>query len=102
MSHLIHVRLRKGLQRGVAGKKCRGHQIHPCIGTLGRQPHGKQQLIVLAVVQRALCIGVQGLQRRDDGGDLLFAFHLCITSRLLYQTGGKNANRGCKPEKNVV
>ena len=102
LSHLIHVRLRKGLQRGVAGKKCRGHQIHPCVGTLGRQPHGKQQLIVLAIVQRALCVGIQGLQRRDDGGDLLFGFHLCITSYPLYQTGGKNANRGCKSEKNVV
>lgn len=74
-AHLVHIGGGEGLQRRVAGEQRRCYQIHPGVGTLGRQPHGKQQLVVFAVVQRAGRVGVQLLQRRDDGGDLLCRFH---------------------------
>ena len=50
LPHLVHIGGGKGLQRGVTGKQRWRHQIHPRVGALGRQPHGEQQLVVLAVV----------------------------------------------------
>ena len=74
-AYLVHIGISERLQRGIALEQRRRYQIYPGIGTLGCQPHGKQQLIVLAVIQRTGCIGVQLLQCRDDSGDLLCGFH---------------------------
>ena len=74
-AHLVHIGGGEGLQRGVACKQSRCHQIHPGVRTLRRQTYGKQQLVVLAVIQGAGRVGVQLLQCRDDGGDLLCRFH---------------------------
>ena len=61
-----------GLQGGVGGKQRRSDEIHPCVRTLCRKPHGDHQLIILAVVQGALGVGVLGFENVNDSGNLFF------------------------------
>ena len=73
--HLLRAGGGKGLQGRKPGKQRRGHLVHPGVGALGRQAHGKQQLIVLSIVQGTRRVGIQLLQPPDDGGHLLGRFH---------------------------
>jgi hypothetical protein len=58
-AYLVHVGAGEVLQGGVTGEEGGGDEVHPCIGALSRQPDGEQQLVVLAVVQRAGGVGVE-------------------------------------------
>ena len=93
-AHLVHIGGGEGLQRGVAGEQGGRDQIHAGIGTLGGQTDGEQKLVILLIVQRAQRVRVQLLQRRDDGGDLLFRLH--VTSPRAY------CIRCCRKRQSVV
>ena len=67
--------IRHGFQRGVGGKEGRGHQIHTGVGTLGGEPHGDHQLVVLRVVQGAGRVVVALLEDINDGFCLFFFVH---------------------------
>ena len=69
--HLLHIRLGKALQRGKAGEEGGGDLVYPLVGALGGQAHGKEQLIILTVVQRAAGFRVF-LQQQPD--DLIYLF----------------------------
>ena len=69
--HLFHIRLRKVPEGGEAGKKSGGDLVHPLVGALGGQTHGKKQLIVLSPVQRAVRQRVF-LQQQPDNLVYLF------------------------------
>ena len=58
-AYLVHVGAGEVLQRRVTGKEGGGDEVHPCVGALSRQTDGEQQLVVLAVVQRAGGVGVE-------------------------------------------
>ena len=66
---------RHGFQGWIGCKQGRGHQIHPGIGALGRQPHGDHQLIVLFVLQRADRVWVGVFQSGNDTADTFLQFH---------------------------
>ena len=72
----LHVGFRKGLQRRKALKKRRSYHIHPLVRTLGGQTHGKQQLVVLPPVERAVREGVGLLQTGDYFCDLFWRSHI--------------------------
>lgn len=60
------------------GRRQRGrgiHQIHTGVGTLGGEPHGDHQLIVLRVVQGAGRIVVALFEDINDGFCLFFFVH---------------------------
>ena len=59
--HLLRLRLGEALQRREAGEERRRHLVYPGIGTLGREPHGEEQLIILLVLQGAEGVGVEAL-----------------------------------------
>ena len=93
-TYLVHIGGGKGLQRGIAGKQRRRHQIDPRVGALRRQTHGEQQLIVLLIVQRTQRVRVQRLQRRDNGADLFLRLHATSPH--------PNCNRGCRKRQSVL
>ena len=72
--HLRHVRPGQGLQGGEPGVKGGGDLIHPLVGTLGGQTHGKQQLIILFILQGTQAVGIEGFQLLHDGPYLLRCF----------------------------
>ena len=74
--HPFHVSLRKGLQRREARKERGRDLVDALIGALGGEPHGKQQLIILAVVQRAAGLRVFRQQQPDDLVYLFLRTHL--------------------------
>ena len=49
--------------------------VDPLIRTLGGQPDGEEKLVVLVILQGAQRVGIELLQRLDDGNDILFLFH---------------------------
>ena len=69
--HLLHIRFGKALQGGEAGEEGGGDLVYPLVGALGGQAHGKEQLIILTVVQRAAGFRVF-LQQQPD--DLIYLF----------------------------
>lgn len=73
--HIGDIRRRHGFQGGVGGKESGGHQIHPGVGTLGGEPDGDHQLIVLRVVQGAGRIVVALFENINDGFCLFFFVH---------------------------
>ena len=72
--HLRHVRPGQGLQGGEPGVKGGGDLVHPLVGTLGGQTHGKQQLIILFILQGTQAVGIEGFQLLHDGPHLLRCF----------------------------
>ena len=74
--HLRHVGPGQGLQCGEPGEEGGGHLIHPLVGALGGQTDGEQQLVVLAVVQRAHALRVQLFQRVYDGAHIGRGSHM--------------------------
>ena len=64
--YLGHIRLGKGLQRGETLKERRGYLVHALVRALRGQADGEQQLIVLAVVERAHRGGVFFFETADD------------------------------------
>ena len=93
-THLVRIGGGKGLQRGIAGKQRRRHQIDTRVGALRRQTHGEQQLIVLLIVQRTQRVRVHRLQRRDNGADLFLRLHATSPH--------PNCNRGCRKRQSVL
>ena len=73
--HVGRLCLRQGLQGGEAGEEGGGHLIDPLIGALGGEAGGKEQLIVLLVLQGTDAIRVQFFQPVDDGACLFFGLH---------------------------
>ena len=73
--HLVHVGPGQGLQGGEAGKQGGGDLVDPLVGTLGGQTHGEEQLVVLAVVQRADSLGIGLLEALYNGQHVLLCFH---------------------------
>ncbi len=53
---------------GVAAEQGRGHQVHARVGTLGRKDRRDQELVGVAVVQRAPGVGVEPLQPVENLG----------------------------------
>ena len=74
--HLFHVGFGKGFQRGKACKERRRDHVDAGIGALSRKPNGKQQLIILAVIQRADSFGILGQKPPDDFIDLFLCTHV--------------------------
>ena len=64
--HLGHVGAGQVFQGRVAGEEGGRDLVHPLVGTLGGQTGGEEQLVVLAVVQRAQSVGVSRLQSFHD------------------------------------
>ena len=58
--------------RRIFCKQVLHHDIHPGVGTLGRQPDAHQQLPGVVVVQRAACVGILRLEPPDDLQSQLF------------------------------
>ena len=69
--HLGDLGVCQRLQGGEPGIQRRGHLVHPLVGTLGGQPDGKQELIVLFIVQGADAVRVEHLQLLYNGADIL-------------------------------
>ena len=65
--HMGNIRSGHGFQSGIGFKQGRSYQIHPGIGTLGRQTDGNHQLIVLAVVQGTGGFRITGFHNLNDG-----------------------------------
>jgi hypothetical protein len=72
--HVRDLRLRQGPERGIAGIERRGDLVDPLIRTLGGQPGGEQQLVILVVVQRTEIRRGRAPERLDDGNNILFRF----------------------------
>src|SRR5262249_55731733 len=53
---------------GIAGEQGRGDQIHPHIGTLGRQDGGNEELQRVGVDKGTMSVGVEVPQRADQTG----------------------------------
>ena len=74
--HLFHVGFGKGFQRGKACKECRRDHVDAGIGALSRKPNGKQQLIILIIVQRAYGFGIFSQKPPDNFIDLFLCTHV--------------------------
>lgn len=72
--HVGRLCLRQGLQGGEAGEEGGGHLIDPLIGALGGEAGGKEQLIVLLVLQGTDAIGIQVFECLDNGVNILEFF----------------------------
>ena len=71
--HILNGGCRHGFQGGVGGKKPGGHQVDPGIRTLGRQPHGDHQFVILFIMQGAHGFRIPGFQNIQNS--LYFFFH---------------------------
>ena len=97
--HFGNVRVGEIVQGGEPLKQRRGDQIHPRVGTLGRQPHGNHQFIILLIVQCTQGIGVGDFQCFDDAshpfihshGKFLIFYQWFFTIIPQVSTGGKIA-----------
>ena len=74
----------KGGHAGVFCKQIFHHDVHPCIGALGRQPHTDQQLPGVVIIQCAPGVRVLLFQPVDDlqcqrllGGQVFRRFFCC-------------------------
>ena len=65
----------KGLQRRKAGEERGGNLIHPFIRTLGGEPDGEQQFIILPVIQGTDGFRIFRQQTPDDFIDLFLCAH---------------------------
>ena len=65
----------KGVEGWEARKKRGRDFVDALVGTLGRQPHGDHQLIVLFVLQRADRVRVGVFQSGNDTADTFLQFH---------------------------
>src|SRR5262249_27541094 len=59
------------LRRPVFPEQVPGHQVHPCVGALGAEYRSDEELERALVVQRALRVGIAGLEPLDDRPDPL-------------------------------
>ena len=82
--HVGRLCLRQGLQGGEAGEEGGGHLIDPLIGALGGEAGGKEQLIVLLVLQGTDAIGIQVFECLDNGVNILGIFHKNYRFLFLY------------------
>ena len=71
----LGVCLREALQGGEPLKQGGRYLVHPFVRALGGKPHGKQQLVVLFILQRAQGVRIDALQRFDDPLDSGLGFH---------------------------
>ena len=72
---LRDIRIGKGVEGREARKKRGRDFVDALVGTLGRQPHGDHQLIVLFVLQRADWVRVGVFQSGNDTADTFLQFH---------------------------
>ena len=75
----------KGFERRIFLKERGRDHVHARVGALGRKTHGKKQLVVLLIVERAARVGVEDLQLLHDAADGGFGFHgetSCVSSIL--------------------
>ena len=75
LPHLLRIRLGKGLEGWKTPVEGRRHLVHPLVRTLGGEPDGKEQLIVLLILQGAQGVRIALLQCVNDRPDCLFCFH---------------------------
>ena len=82
---LGRIGLGKGFQCGKALKQRGSYLVDPFVGALGGQTHGKQQFVVLVILQRAQCIRVKLFQRIDNGAYIFFSFHsIDLTDKIAF------------------
>ena len=91
--HMSDISPRHGFQCWVGGEQGRGHQVHPCVGALGGQPHGNHQLVVLIIVQGTQGVWIALLQQFNDGVNFFFHSRISFSFFLLIPRIRKKDNR---------
>ena len=75
LADLLIRRVREGLKRRELLIERRRDHVHARVGALGGKTHGKKQLVVLLIVERAARVGVERFERLHDAADGGFGFH---------------------------
>ena len=73
--HFFHIRFGKGFKSGKTRKKGRCDHVYARIGTLCREPDGKQQFIIFVIIQRTDCFRILCQKKPDDFIDLFLSTH---------------------------
>ena len=80
-----------GFQGRIGIKKCRSNEIDPGVGTLGGEPNGDHEFIVLPIMKSAGSVRIEVLQDLDDG--IYFFFQWEPPLRLFFILSRKDPDR---------